>query len=53
MMKPKANCLDKFQNYDDGKLFEPKNNHENYRVFQLDMREKNRLLGYQKYTFKS
>ena len=24
-----------------------------YRVFQLDMREKNRLLGYQKYTFKS
>jgi hypothetical protein len=26
---------------------------QEYRVFQLDMREKTRLLGYQKYTFKS
>ena len=30
-----ANCMEKFENYDGGKLFEPKNNHENYKVSDI------------------
>ena len=33
-----ANCMEKFENYDNydgGKLFEPKNNHENYKMSDI------------------
>ena len=30
-----ANCMEKFENYDGGKLFEPKNNHENCKVSDI------------------
>ena len=30
-----ANCMEKFENYDGGKLFEPKNNHENYKMTDI------------------
>ena len=33
--KAQEDCMEKFENYDGGKLFEPKNNHENYKMSDI------------------